>query len=545
MSMLKEVIIREVWAYNLEYEFNLILQAISEHHLIISMDTEFPGVIHSPKIDYRHLLPSDHYRYLKANVDDLKLIQVGLTLSDSEGNLPDFGTNNSYIWEFNFCDFDVNHDLCNQDSIDMLRRQGINFERNLFHGVDSKLFAELMFSSILVYNDFVTWVTFSSAYDFGYLVKILTGMNLPNLLEDFLKMVKVLFGKSVYDMKYMMKSCNSLYGGLERVATTLDVCRAVGNAHQAASDSLLTWHVFDKMIKTYFKDDEAAKHAGVLFGLEIIKRKSVIIREVWAYNLEYEFNLILQAISEHHLIISMDTEFPGVIHSPSVIHSPKIDYRHLLPSDHYRYLKANVDDLKLIQVGLTLSDSEGNLPDFGTNNSYIWEFNFCDFDVNHDLCNQDSIDMLRRQGINFERNLFHGVDSKLFAELMFSSILVYNDFVTWVTFSSAYDFGYLVKILTGMNLPNLLEDFLKMVEVLFGKSVYDMKYMMKSCNSLYGGLERVATTLDVCRAVGNAHQAASDSLLTWHVFDKMIKTYFKDDEAAKHAGVLFGLEIAA
>lgn len=72
-----------------------------------------------------------------------------------------------------------------------------------------------------------------------------------------------------------------------------------------------------------------------------------------------------------------------------------------------------------------------------------------------------------------------------------------------------------------------------------------MKYMMKFCNSLYGGLERVATTLNVCRAVGNAHQAASDSLLTWHVFDKMIKTYFKDDEAPKHAGVLFGLEIAA
>ncbi|XP_050898737.1 probable CCR4-associated factor 1 homolog 11 [Lathyrus oleraceus] len=274
MSMLKEVIIREVWAYNLENEFNLILQAIYEHHVIISMDTEFPSVIHSPKIDYRHLLPSDHYSYLKANIDDLKLIQVGLTLSDSEGNLPDFGTNNSYIWEFNFCDFDVNHDPCNQDSIDMLRRQGINFERNLFHGVDSKHFADLMFSSILVYNEYVTWVTFSSAYDFGYLVKILTGKNLPNQLEDFLKIVEILFGKSVYDMKYMMKFCNSLYGGLERVATTLNleilnVCREVGNAHQAALDSLLTWHVFDKMIKTYFKHDEAPKHAGVLFGLEI------------------------------------------------------------------------------------------------------------------------------------------------------------------------------------------------------------------------------------------------------------------------------------
>ncbi|XP_058767608.1 probable CCR4-associated factor 1 homolog 11 [Vicia villosa] len=268
MNNSKEIIIRQVWGYNLEYEFGLIRHAIHRHHFI-SMDTEFPGAIHSPKIDHRHLRPSDHYRFLKANVDDLKLIQVGLTLSDPEGTLPDFGTNHCYIWEFNFKDFDVNRDPCNEDSIDMLRRQGINFERNLYHGVDSRRFADLMFSSILVFNKSIIWVTFSSAYDFGYLVKILTRMNLPNKLEDFLNVVEVLFGKSVYDMKYMMKFCNSLYGGLERVANTLDVRRAVGKSHQAASDSLLTLHAFTKMTKTYFKNNEGPKHAGVLFGLEM------------------------------------------------------------------------------------------------------------------------------------------------------------------------------------------------------------------------------------------------------------------------------------
>ncbi|KAL5067043.1 hypothetical protein RYX36_017930 [Vicia faba] len=262
---MKEVIIREVWAFNLEYEFSLIRRAIHQHHFI-SMDTEFPGVIHSPKIHRRHLQTSDHYYYLKANVDALKLIQVGLTLSDSQGNLPDFGTNNSYIWEFNFSDFDINHDPYNQDSIDMLRGQGINFDHTFSHGVDSMRFAELMFSSILIFNKSLIWVTFSSAYDFGYLVKILTRKNLPNRLEDFLSIVEVLFGKNVYDMKHMMKYCNSLYGGLERVATTLNVCRAVGKSHQAASDSLLTLHAFNKMMITHFKCDEAPKHAGILFG---------------------------------------------------------------------------------------------------------------------------------------------------------------------------------------------------------------------------------------------------------------------------------------
>ncbi|XLS85298.1 hypothetical protein HN51_035464 [Arachis hypogaea] len=253
----------------------IVLPSLIDKNRFVSIDTEFLGVvILTRNKNYRNLVPEETYQVMKANVDVLKIIQLGFTLPDEHGNLPDLGTNNRthYIWQSNFQDFNLMRDIHAKDSVALLHSQGIDFARAVA-GVSSVHFAKLAAASGLLFNKALTWVTFHGAYDIGYLVKILTSGVLSTSLGKFLVLVKELFGGNAYDVKHVMGFCNGLYGGLEKVADTLQVDRIAGKYHQAGSDSLLTCHTFHKIRETYFlaNDDGFREYVNVFFGLEIAK----------------------------------------------------------------------------------------------------------------------------------------------------------------------------------------------------------------------------------------------------------------------------------
>ncbi|CAL9066066.1 unnamed protein product, partial [Musa banksii] len=257
--------IRDVWAGNLESEFAVIRDIVDDFPYV-AMDTEFPGVVIRHLGDFKQ--PADaNYHSLSANVDLLHLLQLGLTFSDAAGNLPTSpSSGRPVVWQFNFREFDVDSDVFVPDSIDLLRKSGIDFKKNREDGVDARRFAELFMSSGVVLNDSIHWVAFHGAYDFGYLIKILTCRKLPETRKEFLDLVHVFF-PVVYDIKRVIHLNNNLYGGLNRVAEKLEVER-VGTCHQAGSDSLLTARAFMKMRGHRFVGS-MEKYVGLLFGLDI------------------------------------------------------------------------------------------------------------------------------------------------------------------------------------------------------------------------------------------------------------------------------------
>jgi CCR4-NOT transcription complex subunit 7/8 len=255
--------IREVWAENLEAEF-AVIRDIVDNYPYVAMDTEFPGIVCRPLGPFRSN-DALNYATLKANVDMLKLIQLGLTLSDENGALPPRGTGGRpCAWQFNFRGFDPRSDPANADSIDLLRNSGIDFDRFAAEGADTGRFAELLMSSGVLLNPDLQWVTFHSGYDFGYLVKLLSGQNLPDTIPGFFDLIRVYF-PVLYDIKHLMRYCNSLHGGLSKLGELLGVER-VGTCHQAGSDSLLTLRCFTKLKEVYFRGSTES-YAGVLYGL--------------------------------------------------------------------------------------------------------------------------------------------------------------------------------------------------------------------------------------------------------------------------------------
>lgn len=244
-----------------------------------------------------------HYQCLRTNVDMLKVIQIGLSLFNEDGESPPAkpppGTDDMNgrkqvnqvfpcSWQFNF-KFSLTDDMYNEKSIESLQQAGINFDLLERDGIDPHEFAALLIPSGLVCFDNVRWISFHGGYDFGYLTKLLICSPLPNDEVDFDDKMKLYF-PSTYDVKHLMKHVVKLHStglltpqdasiveilqkfehksGLENIAEALKVKR-IGAAHQAGSDSLLTGRCFFQIREKIFNGDIPDEHIGKIWGLGV------------------------------------------------------------------------------------------------------------------------------------------------------------------------------------------------------------------------------------------------------------------------------------
>eukprot|EP01041_Mallomonas_annulata_P007030 gene7030-14298_t len=250
--------IRDVWMSNIDAEMENIRNII-EQYPYVAMDTEFPGIVARPIVEFG--APDYHYQTLRCNVDMLKLIQLGLSFTDGHGNWAEGCT----CWQFNF-KFSLTDDMFAQDSIELLKTSGIDFQKFEQFGIDVQYFGELMTMSGLVLSDDVKWISFHSGYDFGYLIKTLTCIELPPEENLFMDMLHLYF-PCIYDVKFMMTAVEGMYGGLNALADTLQIER-IGPMHQAGSDSLLTAQTFFTLVQRHLNDSiDDTRFRGQLFGL--------------------------------------------------------------------------------------------------------------------------------------------------------------------------------------------------------------------------------------------------------------------------------------
>ncbi|KAH9487298.1 Poly(A) ribonuclease pop2 [Psilocybe cubensis] len=168
--------IRDVWAPNLEAEMRVIRDLI-EHFPYVAMDTEFLGVV-ARQIGNFKTSSDYHYQTMRCNVDLLKIIQVGITLANEDGEFPQ----EISTWH---------DDMFTPDSVEQLQKAGIDFGRHEEFGILPNDFAELMITSGMVLSHDTKWISFRSGYDFGYFVKVLTAESLPTNEDAFFLLLKI------------------------------------------------------------------------------------------------------------------------------------------------------------------------------------------------------------------------------------------------------------------------------------------------------------------------------------------------------------------
>ncbi|ODV88334.1 hypothetical protein CANCADRAFT_29600 [Tortispora caseinolytica NRRL Y-17796] len=251
-------VVRQVWATNLERELALIRDYI-EVYPVVALDAEFPGVVARP-IGNFNSTTEYHYQTMRCNIDMMRVLQIGITLSDERGNRPEPCT-----WQFNF-KFSVHTDMYSAEGIDVFAKAGVDFAKHENAGIDFNDFAELLISSGLVLEPKVRWVSYHGGYDFGFLLSLMLAQPLPETLAEFLELLHIFF-PSFFDVKYLVSFVKpNLRGSINDLAEQLYL-PGLDQPHKAGPESYLTSTCYFELCYMFFQDGSEEAYNGFLFGL--------------------------------------------------------------------------------------------------------------------------------------------------------------------------------------------------------------------------------------------------------------------------------------
>ena len=279
----------EVYKDNFVQEMKNLISLLKAYNYI-GVDTEFPGIVYS----ISSITDDFYFKTMQLNVNSLKLIQLGITLSNSKGEYP----KPYHTWQFNF-EFDYIKDKSSQSSMNLLMSSGLNFNKMKTNGINHKIFSKHFKNSGLVLNPRINWISFHGSYDFAYLLSNLLGNSLPEKEDEFTRLLGCYFPNH-YDIRILVKEKNNLQGGLNKLAEYLDVVRE-GKIHQAGSDSLVTIDVFWKLIKTGFiSKEELAENKNILYGISNGKDNEETINYTKINNGYYFNNINTNVVRKHN-----------------------------------------------------------------------------------------------------------------------------------------------------------------------------------------------------------------------------------------------------
>ncbi|XP_037410071.1 probable CCR4-associated factor 1 homolog 11 [Triticum dicoccoides] len=254
--------VRPVWAGNFNEEW-AYLQSFAACARYIAVDVHYPGVVHAADQDLSSLPVEHRYALMKANVDGLKPLQVGIAVCDHQGQ--------QVAWEFNLRDFCRLADPHDAKALDYLARRGLDLDTLRNHGVDAYMLGALLMGSGLIgagHGRPLSWVTHAGAYHVAYLLKIVTGgAPLPHDVAGFLGAMRYYLGQQVYDVATMAANCTGMPVGLDHIATNLRIHLPWGSPRLAGAAGVRALLAF-RILKDGRFGGNVERFRGLLQGLQ-------------------------------------------------------------------------------------------------------------------------------------------------------------------------------------------------------------------------------------------------------------------------------------